>query len=203
MIKFNSKQFKIDLTNVVEYSVGFLDGIHAGKKIFLNNLGKESVEVIKQFIDSISTANYDLKDAYYYAMTLPVSYYGEGSYTKWIKVGWSSKNTSDKLLIVWLAFSAQSPTFHFSSIPDLCEQWRKFEVRTQNGVTKLSLMHWSKTDAPDDFERVRLNSLDYFVDETLKVGGKPGQRDISGPGDCANVQVNVGALNTRVCGRTC
>jgi hypothetical protein len=27
--------------------------------------------------------------------------------------------------------------------------------------------------------------------------------NISGPGDCANVQVNVGALNTRVCGRTC
>lgn len=27
--------------------------------------------------------------------------------------------------------------------------------------------------------------------------------NINGPGDCANVQVNVGALNTRVCGRTC
>ena len=27
--------------------------------------------------------------------------------------------------------------------------------------------------------------------------------NISGSGDCANVQVNVGALNTRVCGRTC
>jgi len=57
MIKFNSKQFKIDLTNIVEYSVGFLDGIHAGKKVFLNNLGKESVEVIKQFIDSNAKAD--------------------------------------------------------------------------------------------------------------------------------------------------
>ena len=138
---------------------------------------------LKQFMDSVSTTNYDLKDAYYYTMTLPVSYYGEGSYNKWIKVAWALKNTSDKLLIVWLVFSAQSPTFQYSSIPGLCEQWRKFEVRYQNGVTKLSLMHWSKTDAPEEFERVRLNSIDYFVDETLKVGGKPGQRDVNGPGD--------------------
>jgi len=159
--------------------------LFAGNNMALAGIkNKEELDsALTQFVDSISTTNYELKDAYYYTMTLPVSYYGEGSYTKWMKVGWSLKNTNDKLLIVWLAFSAQSPTFHFSSIPDLCEQWRKFEVRTQNGVTKLSLMHWSKTDAPDDFERVRLNSLDYFVDETLKIGGKPGQRDISGPGD--------------------
>lgn len=145
---------------------------------------KEELDAaMKQFLDTIGNANYELKDAYYYTMTLPISYYGDGSYAKWIKVGWSLKNTSDKLLIVWLVFSAQSPTFHYSSIPDLCEQWRQFEIRTHNGVTKLSLMHWSKTDAPELFERVRLNSIDYFVDETLKVGGKPGQRDAGGPGD--------------------
>jgi len=137
-----------------------------------------------QFVDSIGITHYELKDAYFYTMTLPNSYYGEGSYTKWMKVAWSLKNTSDKLLIVWIAFSAQSPTFDYSLIPDLCEQWRKFEVRSQNGVTKLSLMHWSRTDAPEEFERVRLNSLDHFVNETLKTGGKPGQRDSgAGPGD--------------------
>jgi len=144
---------------------------------------EELDEAVSQFIGSIGIGQYELKDAYYYTMTLPVSYYGEGSYTKWMKVAWSLKNTSDKLLIVWIAFSAQSPTFDYSSIPDLCEQWRKFEVRSQNGVTKLSLMHWSKTDAPDEFNEVRLNSLDYFIGETLKMGGKPGQRDNSGPGD--------------------
>lgn len=139
---------------------------------------------LKQFLDSVSNTNYELKDAYYYTMTLPVGYYGDGSYTKWIKVGWALKNTNDNLLIVWLVFSSQAPTFQYSSIPELCEQWRKFEVRIHNGVTKLSLMHWSKTESPDLFEQVRLNSIDYFVDETLRVGGKPGQqRDSSGPGD--------------------
>ena len=145
---------------------------------------KEELDAaMKQFLDTVGNTNYELKDAYYYTMTLPISYYGDGSYTKWIKVGWSLKNTSERLLIVWLVFSSQAPTFHYSSIPDLCEQWRSFEVRLHNGVTKLSLMHWSKTESPELFEQVRLSSIDYFVDETLKIGGKPGQRDTGGPGD--------------------
>ncbi len=169
----------------VNTNQGHTDFFDGNNSSLANIKSREDLDAaLKQFLDSITVTNYELKDAYYYTMTLPKSYYEDGSYNKWIKVAWSLKNTSDKLLIVWIVFSAQSSTFHYSSIPDLCEQWRKFEVRTHNGVTKLSLMHWSKTEAPEEFEKVRLNSIDYFVDETLKIGGKPGQRDMgSGPGD--------------------
>jgi len=50
--KFESRQFMKDMNNIVEYSMGFLEGIQGGKKIFLDNLGKETVDLIKQFIDS-------------------------------------------------------------------------------------------------------------------------------------------------------
>jgi hypothetical protein len=34
------------------------------------------------------------------------------------RVGWALKNTSKRMLIAWIAFSAKSITFQYSSIPD-------------------------------------------------------------------------------------
>ena len=54
---FNSMQFKKDMSNIVDYSVGFLEGIHRGKTIFLKTLGLETVELMKEFIDSNARVN--------------------------------------------------------------------------------------------------------------------------------------------------
>jgi hypothetical protein len=54
---FNSKQFKKDMNNIVNYSIGFLDGVHKGKTVFLKTLGMETVEVMKEFIDSNARVN--------------------------------------------------------------------------------------------------------------------------------------------------
>jgi hypothetical protein len=59
---------------------------------------------------------YNLREAYELAMILPVDYYGEGSYLKWMKVGWALSNISKKLFIAWVAFSAKSSTFQFDSM---------------------------------------------------------------------------------------
>ena len=48
---FNSNQFKKEMNNIVNYSVGFLEGIHRGKTVFLKTLGLETVELMKEFID--------------------------------------------------------------------------------------------------------------------------------------------------------
>ena len=54
---FNSMQFKKDISNIVDYSVGFLEGIHRGKTVFLKTLGLETVELMKEFIDSNARVN--------------------------------------------------------------------------------------------------------------------------------------------------
>ena len=134
----------------------------------------ELTMVLNNFLDSVSKSqlDYDLKDAYDYVMVLPTSFYESGSYSKWIRVGWCLKNISSRLLIVWLAFSAQSSTFQFSEIPELCDMWRKFDSRPQDGITKRSLYHWVKTEAPESYELIRHNSIDYHVEQTLRSGGK-------------------------------
>jgi hypothetical protein len=54
---FNSSQFKKDMNNIVNYSVGFLDGVQKGKSVFLKTMGMETVELMKEFIDSNARVN--------------------------------------------------------------------------------------------------------------------------------------------------
>ena len=54
---FNSNQFKKDMNNIVNYSIGFIEGVQRGKTVFLKTLGMETVEVMKEFIDSNARVN--------------------------------------------------------------------------------------------------------------------------------------------------
>jgi hypothetical protein len=139
--------------------------------------------ILNNFLDNISTADYELKDSYDYTMILPPSYYETGSYSKWIRVGWVLRNTSNKLLIVWLKFSSKASNFQYSSIPDLCEQWRKFDLRVHNGLTKLSLIHWARSDAKEAYEQVRRNTIDFFIEQTINAPSSSKNDDRGGAGD--------------------
>ena len=140
-------------------------------------------ERVEAFLDSISTADYNLKEAYELTMALPEAFYGKGSYDKWMRVGWALKNINckwalspevnrpneiDKLLVVWVAMSAQSPGFHYATqIPDIVERWQKMNMKLDNGLTKRSIMHWVKQHAPEKYERIRKASIDHFIEATL------------------------------------
>ncbi len=51
-IKFDNKAFKKEMKNIIDYSVGFTEGIQKGKTEFLKSLGSEVSEIASQFIDS-------------------------------------------------------------------------------------------------------------------------------------------------------
>lgn len=53
-ILIDDKQFIKEMNNLVEYSLGFLEGAKSGKKVFLDNLGKSTIEGMKEFIDSMA-----------------------------------------------------------------------------------------------------------------------------------------------------
>lgn len=54
---FTSSQFKKEMDNIIDYSVGFLEGIQRGKTAFLKTVGLETVELMKEFIDSNARVN--------------------------------------------------------------------------------------------------------------------------------------------------
>jgi P4 family phage/plasmid primase-like protien len=144
--------------------------------------------ILNNFLDNIQIGEYELKDAYNYVMILPESYYGEGSFSKWIRVCWVLRNISNKLLIVWVKFSSRAEHFQFSSIPDLIDKWNRSKDDKKNGLTKRSLINWVKYDAKEEYEIVRKSSIDTFVEETIKYrSGKGDDRSGCGDFDLANV----------------
>jgi hypothetical protein len=54
MITFDSKLFKKDMQSIIDYSIGFLEGVQGGKKVFLMTLGQETKEILEEYIDSMA-----------------------------------------------------------------------------------------------------------------------------------------------------
>ena len=54
---FNSKAFKKDMNNIMNYSIGFLEGAQRGKNALLHVIGVETIEILKEFIDSSARVN--------------------------------------------------------------------------------------------------------------------------------------------------
>lgn len=50
-VSMDFKSFERDMKNIMEYSIGFLDGTQKGKNQFLDNLGKDAIEVLKEYVD--------------------------------------------------------------------------------------------------------------------------------------------------------
>lgn len=51
-VLFNAKAFKKDMRNIINYSVGFLDGVQMGKREFFENIGRSTIDLLKDFVDS-------------------------------------------------------------------------------------------------------------------------------------------------------
>ena len=114
-----------------------------------------------------TSINYELKETHNFTMILPESYYGEGSYNKWIRVGWALKNTSLKLLPTWLKFSSQAINFKFNSIPELIETWNNFNYENPDGLTARSIMYWAKIDNQQEYYKVRSQTISYYIELTV------------------------------------
>jgi hypothetical protein len=56
-VSVNTKSLEQQLINITNYSFGFLDGISKGKTVFLNKMGIEVINVLKQYVDSSARSN--------------------------------------------------------------------------------------------------------------------------------------------------
>jgi hypothetical protein len=56
-VKLDSKMFMKEMNNVMKYSIGFLDGVQSGKTMLLKNIGVQTIEILKQYVDANARAN--------------------------------------------------------------------------------------------------------------------------------------------------
>ena len=133
----------------------------------------QNMEQLDAIIDEIfrtineRPADYELKETHDFAMILPESYYGEGSYNKWIRVGWALRNTNEKLFVTWIKMSSKSDKFSFSDVSDYYKMWRRFESNNPNGLTNRSIMYWAKIDNYTEYDKIRKQTVSYFVEQTI------------------------------------
>jgi len=59
-VKWNDLQFKKEMENLIQYSTGFLSGVEQGKTAFLNNLGRLTVDSLKEFVDSMARVDHQM-----------------------------------------------------------------------------------------------------------------------------------------------
>jgi hypothetical protein len=55
--KFDTKRFMKDMNNIIQYSVGFMEGAQKGKKVFLAKVGEMTQELLYEFIDANARVN--------------------------------------------------------------------------------------------------------------------------------------------------
>ena len=133
--------------------------------------------LLNNLFEEIGPCNYRIKETHQYTMCLPVSYYGPGSFTKWIRVGWALANTSPKLFLTWVKFSCQTNCrnklrgangkFDWTCVKELYEKWQTFETNNPDNLSHRSIMFWAKNDAKEKYKEIRTETVDYFIDVTV------------------------------------
>lgn len=151
---------------------------------FLKNSMRE--EGIGDEIMVSSTSNYNLKEIHQYTMILPEAFYGPGSYSKWMKVGWALRHTHNNMLLTWLKFSSQSSEFKYEDVPALCEQW-KYMYDVERPVTAKSVYYWAREYGnAAELVKIEKESVNFHVQATISDPSRPATEY-----DLANVLYNM------------
>jgi hypothetical protein len=135
-------------------------------------------EILKKAIDNIMNSltpeEYDIKEAHEYTQILPEKYYEPGSHLLNRQVAFALKNTDkkkDRLFLSWIMLRSKASDFSYDSIPDLYMKWKKHFNKTNRdnseSLTNRSIMYWAKQDAYDEYKKVKENTVDYYVEQTL------------------------------------
>jgi P4 family phage/plasmid primase-like protien len=129
-------------------------------------------EILKKAMDNIlqqlMPTEFYIKETHEYAQTLPEKYYEPGSHLLNRMVAFALKDTDERLFLSWVMLRSKASDFDYATIPALYEIWRKNMSNDKtNGVTRRSIMFWSKQDAREDFEKVKNNNVDKYVEDSL------------------------------------
>ena len=73
---------------------------------------EKTLDALLDYVLDPNRSEYKLRETHEYTMALPITYYGTGSYDKWIRVGWALANTHPHLFLTWLKMSCQPQGRH-------------------------------------------------------------------------------------------
>lgn len=134
-------------------------------------------ETLDELVEIWLQSNVDqhLKEVHKYTMALPSEFYTQ--YDKWLRVGCALVHTDEKMILTWIAFSAQWQKFSYDTIhnedkDNIIKFWKSFAVCNdeKNNLSYKSIIFWLKNSDYPKYKEIYNNSLDYYIDESLKSG---------------------------------
>jgi P4 family phage/plasmid primase-like protien len=140
--------------------------------ISLNDINnRETLEkAINQIFKNLKPTEYEVKETHEYTQILPEKYYAPGSHLLNRQVAFALKHTDDRLFLSWVMLRSKAEDFDYNTIPALYRDWKKYFNNSKEGecVTRRSIMYWAKQDNFEGYERVKKDTIDFFIEETLK-----------------------------------
>jgi P4 family phage/plasmid primase-like protien len=138
--------------------------------ISLDKITDEEIlkKAVKRIMDNLGPNEYHIKETHEYTQILPAKYYEPGSHLHNRLVAFALKDTDDRLFLSWIMLRSKATDFDYSEIPGKWQEWkRNFNKSGKEGVTRRSILFWAKQESPEEFQKIRNSSLDFFLDETL------------------------------------
>lgn len=134
-------------------------------------VNKEVLEkAVNQMLKGFDGPNdYDKIETHHYTQILPEKYYEPGSHLLNRQVAFALKNTDKRLFLSWIMLRSKASDFDYSTIPKLYHDWSKyFNVGAgDKTLTKRSIMYWAKQDNFDEYEKIKNNTIDHYIEESL------------------------------------
>ncbi len=118
----------------------------------------------------ISKNHPHIREIHHYTMALPEKYYTE--YGRWVNVAMALKSTSKLLLPTFILFSSQWEKFDFNNISDALDKWDSINNTDGKRLSQGSIRYWCKVDNKAEFDKIKDNSTDMYINKTLAGGGE-------------------------------
>ena len=122
---------------------------------------------VNRILSDLKVSEYELKEIHEYTQILPAMFYEPGSHDLNRKVAFALKQTDERLFLSWVMLRSKASDFDYDTIPDLYQKWTKYFKVKPDGVTKQSIMFWARQHSPEEFARIKRNTVNYYIDETI------------------------------------
>jgi len=134
-----------------------------------------NADILKKAVENImgglKIGEQHIREIHEYTQILPEKYYQPGSHFLNRQVAFALKHTDDRLFLSWIMLRSKASDFDYDTIPKLHHDWKCHFNKRPDGVTRRSIIYWAKQDAFQEYEKVKKNTIDHYIEETIFEAG--------------------------------
>ena len=131
---------------------------------------KKQLEVaVNKLLETLTSTEYEIKETHEYTQILPELFYEPGSHARNREVAFALKYTDERLFLSWVMLRSKASDFDYDTIPGLYIDWIKyFKCKKSNPLTNRSIIYWAKKYNPEEYEKIKMNTIEHFMDEAVE-----------------------------------